>query len=668
MDPDDDDDEDEDPRFVEEDVKEDAEEEAEAAEPQAAPAADGDGEEAEADDEIPPGWPSAGDRTTFLHKFRREERDNEREERFEALEEFKALALQPQNCVHFWKDDEVRAALVDALKPPNVDRGKSIYVDDGPPDNDPQIRAVMAGLLAHMTTDQDARALIGQDTPLREIIIQTMQHVELPVEKEEGAEEEEEEDDEDKPKTGPDPAKPAPFFVQSRMHALLGLLVQEGAVSKATARPPLPEDEEYGIEEGEEEEEKEDDPEVDVETEDDGKEDMFSKARKRKEKKEAAQKEKEETEKRLMEEMERKLAEEEEERKRLEADVPDSDVSSSKGSKELSKEDAAAGVEKDEDEDEEDEEDKELDLEDEKEESSEEDESEDIDPDALLAEVEDILYEKKPSSDEDLLEALCLVTAPQNSEEELMQLPPWRPGAARTRRLEVVWTFAATSNNMDNNGLWRFEKLQTVLLDATEVSQPDNMRVSALGALNALLARDENKRPMFEDERVVKTFALAAAAAVPVPVANIGDGSTDVASELRPQSVVLRRQGLTGIGLLAECVDEGDEVRRKLWENRRISASLIDAAGKEGPLRPLALRALRELSKTDANHQHMLEAEIPELMGKALEDTSMDRRQLRYCELGRDRLVNGEYARSLQKEKEAPRRTGRGAGRGRGRK
>jgi len=647
MDPDDEDDEDEDPRFAEEDVKEDEDKE----HLEASPTVKDDEAAAEEEEKAPPGWPGVGDREAFLHKFRRERRDNEREERMEALAEFRALAFKPENIVHFIKDDTVRAALIDGLQPPNLDRGKSIYVDDGPPDNDPHIRAVTAGILAHMTIDQDARMIMGQDTPLRETIIETMQHVELPIEEdvEEGAFEIKE------VKTGPDPAKPAPFFVQSRMHALLGLLVQEGAVSKATARP-LPEDEMLGmVEEGEEEEEMEEDPVVEVEAREDEQDDR----------KEAAEKEKAEEEaKRLEEERLRKLAEEKESRKQLEApkaDVPDSDAISSKDAK-----GSKAPEDGDEDEDE-DEQDAELDAEeDEKDESSEE--SEEVDPDALLAEVEDILYAKKPSSDEDLLEALCLVTAPQNSEEELQQLPPWRLGAARSRRLDVVWTFAATRNNTDSNGLWRFEKLQAVLLDATEISQPDNVRMSALSVLNAMLARDENKRPMFEDERVVKTFALAAAASVPVPVEKPGDGSTGAASELRPQSVELRRQGLIGISLMAECVDEGDEVRQKLWANRRISASLIDAVGREGPLRPLALRGLRELSKTEANHQDMLEAQVPELMGTALEDKTLDRRQLRYCELGSDRLLNGTYAQMLKEESEdKPRRSGKAPARGQGR-
>lgn len=89
------------------------------------------------------------------------------------------------------------------------------------------------------------------------------------------------------------------------------------------------------------------------------------------------------------------------------------------------------------------------------------------DPDALLAEVEDILYAKKPSSDQDLLDVLAMTACPPNPK-ELQQLPPWRPGAAQSRRLDTLWTFAATRNNAENTRLWRCDKVRDALLSSAE--------------------------------------------------------------------------------------------------------------------------------------------------------------------------------------------------------
>ncbi|CAJ1384245.1 unnamed protein product [Effrenium voratum] len=246
-----------------------------------------------------------------------------------------------------------------------------------------------------------------------------------------------------------------------------------------------------------------------------------------------------------------------------------------------------------------------------------------VDPDSLLAEVEDILNAKKPSSDEDLLQALVAMAAVDN-EEELRQLPPWRLGAARSRRLDALWTFAAAAARAEAS-LWRPE-VRDALVNGAQASQPDAVRVSSLGVLSALAAREENRQAMWRDPQVRQVFVLAAAD-------QTSPGSGEDVRHLRPQKTELRLQALLGLWAFAE----NEELRQEIWSDSRIVASLRTAA-EQPPLRKMALAVLQRLPCAE-NQAAMVAEGIPKIFGAALTTEELDRRCRRGCELARDRLL-----------------------------
>jgi len=255
------------------------------------------------------------------------------------------------------------------------------------------------------------------------------------------------------------------------------------------------------------------------------------------------------------------------------------------------------------------------------------------DPDALLAEVEDILYAKKPSSDQDLLDVLAMTACPPNPK-ELQQLPPWRPGAAQSRRLDTLWTFAATRNNAENTRLWRCDKVRDALLSSAEVTQPDCVRISSLGALTALMARDENKISMWEDEGVRKAFVLGASEQISAPLDDAtGETKESEVKHLRPQRVEVRLQAMLGLSMLAE----SDELREEIWKDKRLVASVQNAVESPGPLRPIGLHVLQHLSQSTEIQADMVKCGIRELLATRLPD--LEKHQHRACEIAHDRLL-----------------------------
>eukprot|EP00930_Biecheleria_cincta_P099876 TRINITY_DN9148_c0_g1_i1.p1 TRINITY_DN9148_c0_g1~~TRINITY_DN9148_c0_g1_i1.p1 ORF type:complete len:712 (+),score=159.26 TRINITY_DN9148_c0_g1_i1:244-2136(+) len=614
----------------------------------------------EDDEDLLGGWAAPADRDHFLRNVRRHDRPNVDQEgqkeiddeRKKALLDLRALAFQPDNCLDLFEDELVKAALLDATQAPNPNRGKSIYVDDGPPDNNQSVRAVATGVLLQMTRDPTACPVMAQDKQLREFLVECLQQVEPPK-----AVDSDEEEETQPAEGGPAPVIPTPFFVQSRAQPLLGLLALGGACAKALARPKLEEEDAPEVQdEDAEEEHPEEDPEV--QDEEEPREETEEECLKR----EALEREKE---------MYEVVTEG--------SSASKSATASGPGTRVATKEEGSIPEEAEEAKSEGD--------------DSSSESSEPLDADALLAEVEDILYAEKPSSDEDLLEALFASAHPINPETQLEQVPPWRPGATRTHRIGVLWTLAATRNNAELNGLWRFDQVREVLLRSTQTDLPDNVRACALGALAALCARDENKPLMFEESRVVFAFQIGVSAQVKEsvvqsrtesktsdasrPASRATDRKSSKKSDdssradirrgaevatLRPQAVEVRRQAIFGIGNLAEY---SDAIREALWFNRRISSSLIDAAEKPSPLRALSLRALRLFSQSALCQQDMVEREVHTLMEAAMEppplpdsplargllasgpppgpaDEALAKRDCRFCELGKERLLEGE--------------------------
>eukprot|EP00435_Cladocopium_sp_Y103_P034005 s1502_g8.t1 len=120
------------------------------------------------------------ERYKFLQKVRRDEgyRENEIEERLEALMEAPLLArthaLRLQNCWPLWEDEQVRNSLLDAIQAPNPERGKSLYVDEGPPPNHPTVRTAALGILVQLALDEAVREHMAQDTVLRESLVEAL--------------------------------------------------------------------------------------------------------------------------------------------------------------------------------------------------------------------------------------------------------------------------------------------------------------------------------------------------------------------------------------------------------------------------------------------------------------------------------------------------------------
>jgi len=514
-------------------------------------------------DRLPGGWASSAERYKFLQKVRRDAgyRENEREERLEALMEVRTHALRLQNCWQLWADEQVRSSLLDAIQAPDPERGKSLYVEEGPPPNHPTVRIAAFGILVQLALDEGVREEMAQNTLLRESIVEALHlepaetsaetpaetsaetPAEIPVEGTEslkmptGAEEVEVED------------LTPPIPVQSRAQQLLAMLVPVRACAQALLRPAaagvkVEEEVEYiWMEESEEEELQEDDPIVEVEV------------------------------------------------------AVDQEVNPGQeqtAEMEVPLDDAASSV---------------------------------ADADALLAEVEDILSAKKPSSDQDLLDVLATTACPPNPE-ELQQLPPWRPGAAQSRRLDTLWTFAATRDNAENSRLWGCEKVRDALLLSAEASQPDCVRISSLGALTALMARDENKIPMWEDAEVRKAFILAVAEQIA-----LADEASSV-KHLRPQREEIRLQALLGLSMLAEC----DELRKEIWNDKRLVASIQNAVETPGPLRPLGLQVFQHLSHEKEIQDEMVSSGVRSLLAAQLPE--LEKHQHRACEIAHDRLLS----------------------------
>eukprot|EP00913_Durusdinium_trenchii_P011278 g10591.t1 len=431
------------------------------------------------------------DRLRFLQKLDRHGpyRENERLERLEALMELRAHALRYQNCWHLWKDEEVRDCLLDALEAPDPERGKSLYVEEGPPPNHPSVRTAAFGILVQLALDEAVREEMAQHELLRASVVEALR--------------------------------------------------PEMKEDTVTAPDDEDEDEDFiWMEESEEEEEMEDDPVLDPTKDPTGE---------------------------------------------MSSDLGQMDSVDKAEAQPEAPAEAEGGAESE------------------------------ADPDALLAEVEDILTAKKPSSDEDLLDAL--VTAACPDAEQLLQLdslPPWRPGAALARRLDSLWTLAATRDNAESGQLCRFERVKEALLFGADVTQPDCVRISALGALTALMARNENKQSMWQDPEVQKVLVSGAADQIFAPSSEVSQ------HQLRPQATELRLQALLGLSMLAEC----DELRPEIWQDQRLVASLQDAVEKPGPLRPIALQVLQHLSQSWENREDMIKAEIPKLIGAALPEDS----------------------------------------------
>lgn len=522
-------------------------------------------------DRLPGGWASSAERYKFLQKVRRDEgyRENEREERLEALMEARTHALRLQNCWPLWEDEQVRNSLLDAIQAPNPERGKSLYVDEGPPPNHPSVRTAALGILVQLALDEGVREHMAQDTLLRESLVEALRlepaaameaaeatAVAASASSRPGTSGTLGEKDEAEDLTPPIP-------VQSRAQQLLAMLVPVRACAKALRRPadaglPVEEDFDYvWMEESEEEEINEDDPIVEVLTE--------------------AGKEYQATQMEGTGEP-------------AKAEMQDADGdASSQG-----------------------------------------------DPDALLAEVEDILYAKKASSDQDLLDVLAMTACPPNPK-ELQQLPPWRPGAAQSRRLDTLWTFAATRNNAENTRLWRCDKVRETLLFSAEVTQPDCVRISSLGALTALMARDENKVSMWEDEGVRKAFVLGASEQISAPLDATGEtkagGQESEVKHLRPQRLEVRLQAMLGLSMLAE----SDELREEIWKDKRLVASVQNAVETPGPLRPIGLQVLQHLSQSAEIQADMVKCGIRELLATRLPD--LEKHQHRACEIAHNRLL-----------------------------
>ncbi|CAE8618205.1 unnamed protein product, partial [Polarella glacialis] len=123
----------------------------------------------------------------------------------------------------------VRLALLDAIQPPNLARGKSMYVDDGPVDNDPAVRTVAVGILVNLAADPTVRAAMAQDKEVREMLVDVLRQLPIPdppVPDEDG-------------KVPQGPEGPAPFYLQSRAQLLLTLLALGDACDGAIQRPRL---------------------------------------------------------------------------------------------------------------------------------------------------------------------------------------------------------------------------------------------------------------------------------------------------------------------------------------------------------------------------------------------------------------------------------------------
>jgi len=514
---------------------------------------------------LPGGWTTTTERNNFLQKVRRDlgHRDNERLERLEAIMEVRQLALQRQNCWPLWEDEQVRRALLDAIQAPDPERGKSLYVDEGPPPNHPTIRTAACGVLVQLALDDAVQYEMASDTLVRESIVEALEQLPPlpPVD----------DDAESSPKAkdpkAPSPKEPTPFDTQSRAQQLLALLLPAGICAKAL-RPPAfvePDARFVWVEESEEEEMSEDDPVVDP----------------------------------MQIEVARPAT-------APRAEEPSGPLPAAPDAQQRKAEDASSAA------------------------------SSEVDPSSLLEDVEAILNAKKPSTDEDLLYASAACAEPLNPEEELQGLPPWRPGAARSRRLDTLWSFAATSGNAENGQLWHFEKVRDVLLSSAEAHQPECVRISALGTLAALAAREENRVPMWDDPRVKKVFIVAAAEQVVLPAETSAEGEAPKAAQMRPQCWEIRLQALLGLSAFAQAEDR---IRQEIWSDPRLVASLQNAAEKPGPLRDAALQTLRALTQCYENQEPMVQASVPLLLGASSADESLAKRQRRGCELARDRLL-----------------------------
>lgn len=77
----------------------------------------------------------------------------------------------------------------------------------------------------------------------------------------------------------------------------------------------------------------------------------------------------------------------------------------------------------------------------------------------------------------------------------------------------------------ENCQLWKYAQVRQALLRGTEAWQPDGVRLSALGALAALLACGENRDAMWSDEELRQALVLGAAEQVAVEGAQVGVSS-----------------------------------------------------------------------------------------------------------------------------------------------
>eukprot|EP00933_Yihiella_yeosuensis_P049235 TRINITY_DN4593_c2_g1_i1.p1 TRINITY_DN4593_c2_g1~~TRINITY_DN4593_c2_g1_i1.p1 ORF type:complete len:527 (-),score=139.73 TRINITY_DN4593_c2_g1_i1:52-1545(-) len=294
--------------------------------------------------------------------------------------------------------------------------------------------------------------------------------------------------------------------------------------------------------------------------------------------------------------------------------------------------------------------------------------SSEVDADALLAEVDQILNEKKPSSDEDLLNVFALAAAPTTPAEELRQaIPPWRDGSAAAQRFDSFCSLSAAGRPSEAAGLWRFENFHEVVINACEAEQPELVRESALATMAALANRDENKQPMWDDPRVLKVLVIGASAMVsirkPVKVIKEADDPNDdfaavpeekkdilsapakmtpstppveYVTELKHQSMQLRAHALSALYGLA---GTSNEIRHALWHDRRVSSALLDAISKSGPQKVVAATVLCRLSGCEANQEPMFESGVAEKLEAVMSEPTADPHFVKVCELARNRVL-----------------------------
>ena len=491
--------------------------------------------------------------------------------------ELRGHALRYPNCWPLWSDEEVRELILDAIQATDPEAGKSLYVEDPPPPNHPSVRTAAFGILVELSLDETVREEMAQNELLRESIVEALRPEQVSPSRE-GSPAGESSLDLSSPRTegsrrgGSRPTSPTLTSAGGEDEVDLTTPVSVQSRAQQLLAMLLPSR-------------------------------ACAKALLR-----PAQP--------IEDEDEFVWVEESEEEEIWEDDpvVEPSEIEQATDPGGQSPEAQASGV-----------------LQGSGEVPA--DAESEADADALLAEVENILHAKKPSSDEDLLDALASAAYPQELADlqELDLQPPWRPGAALSRRLDTLWSLAATSDNAENSQLCRFEKVKDALLFGADVTQPDSVRISALGTMAALLARDENKELMWQDPEVRKVLVLGAADQISAPV----EGETD-SKLLRPQRTEVRLQAITALAMLAECT----ELREEIWKDPRVAASLQNAVEKPGPLRKVALQVLQHLSQALGNREDMVNTGIPDLIDSVGPDLEKhDKRLHRACEITRDRLL-----------------------------